>query len=75
MCVVPRCMFWATAEIYDPATGTFSFTGSLATARGGPSTTLLADGTVLVAGGIGNPTPGVFLASAEVYDPATGTWR
>jgi hypothetical protein len=34
---------------------------------------LLADGTVLVAGGNGGPSS-VALSSAEVYTPTTGTW-
>jgi hypothetical protein len=39
------------------------------TARGQLTSTLLADGRVLVAAGFGVP-----VASAELYDPATGTW-
>jgi hypothetical protein len=58
------------AEIYDPATGTFSATGSLNEARYSHAATLLADGRVLIAGGVGNT--GKMLASAEIYDPATG---
>jgi hypothetical protein len=53
----------------DPSTETFSATGSLATARTFHTATLLNDGTVLVAGGFNNP--GGYLASAEIYDPAT----
>lgn len=61
-----------TAEIYDPASGTWSFTtGHLVTARHGHTATLLPNGQVLVAGG-GNS--GGFLASAEIYDPVTRTW-
>jgi hypothetical protein len=63
----------ANVEIYDPATDTFSPTGSLATARNSHTATGLDDGTVLVVGGF-NQTTGA-LASAEIYDPATGTWR
>jgi hypothetical protein len=58
--------------LYDPATGTWTLTGALNTARGYHTATLLPNGTVLVTGGQNN-TPGA-LASAELYDPATGTW-
>jgi Kelch motif/Divergent InlB B-repeat domain/Galactose oxidase, central domain len=63
--------FVAGAELYDPQTGAWSTTGSLATARSNHSATLLADGRVLAAGGLS--ASGV-LASAEVYEPATGAW-
>jgi len=61
----------ASAEIYNPATGTFTPTGSLITARGAPSAVLLNDGRVLFAGGSCG-TGGCQLTSAELYDPATG---
>ena len=66
----------ATAELFDPATGTFALTGSLATARWGHTATLLPDGRVFVVGGtnVGAFTPGVSLATAELYQPSTGTW-
>jgi hypothetical protein len=62
-----------TAELYDPATETFSATGSMTIARFGHTATLLNNaalpnyGKVLIAGGGG-------VASAELYDPATGTF-
>jgi hypothetical protein len=64
------------AEVYDPSTGTFTPTGNMTVSRGDDSATLLPDGTVLIAGSnAGSPDGGVTLASAELYDPASGTFR
>jgi len=54
--------------------GTFTSTGSMATGRAGFTATLLCDGRVLVAGGISGSPLSTFLASAEVYNPATGAF-
>ena len=53
-----------SAEVYNPATSTFVFTGSLPSERWQHTATLLNDGTVLVAAGFGS---GNFLASALRY--------
>lgn len=60
----------ASAEIFDPATGKVSKTGSLAQARVLHTATLLDNGRVLFAGGEGNYNQR--MASAELYDPASG---
>ena len=61
----------ASAELYDPSTGRFAPTGPLVTGRYEHAAVALADGRVLVAGGSndhGNPL------TAEIYDPAAGTF-
>ena len=63
-----------SAELYDPASGTWSITGSLNVARYWHSATLLQDGRVLVAGGSNDGDLASTLSSAELYDPADGTW-
>src|SRR5262249_14415364 len=52
-------------ELYDPTTGTWTYTGGMAANRLLHTATLLPSGKVLVAGGIG-------LSSAELYDPGLG---
>lgn len=64
----------ASAELYDPTTGTWAPTGSLGTARMTQSGVRLADGRVLIAGGKPQGVTFTNLASAELYDPATGVW-
>jgi hypothetical protein len=57
-----------TAEVYDPAVGTWSTVSAMVSPRDNHTATLLLDGKVLVAAGYhGNDTE-------EVYEPASGTW-
>jgi hypothetical protein len=74
---------WASAEIYDPVSETWWETGSMrswepgsmyAGTRSYHMSTLLSDGRVLVSGGYAYYYPAHYLASAEIYDPAHGTW-
>jgi PKD repeat protein len=55
----------ASAELFNPASGTWAYTGSMNTGHEQHTATLLTNGLVLVAGGF---------QSAELYNPVTGTW-
>ena len=61
--------------MFDPKTGKFTPTGSMAVGRAEHTATLLADGRVLITGGFSGDlltTPLVDLGMCEIYDPATG---
>jgi len=62
-----------STELYDPASDSWSKSGSLSQQRQNATATLLRDGRVLVVGGFGNGG-GTSMSSAELYEPATGTW-
>jgi hypothetical protein len=75
----------AGATLYDPASGSFAATGDMSKCRYSHTSTLLPDGTVLIAGGdtldCRTVTGGILcyphsgtLISAELYDPAIGTF-
>lgn len=68
--------YLASAQVYDPGTGSYADLGSQMTySRGHLATALRADGVVLITGGIGsdvsdpnNIPPADFLATAELFD-------
>jgi hypothetical protein len=63
----------ASAELYDPQTGTFTPTGPMSAPRFWHSATLLSNGKVLIAGGDGGGSYSM-TATAELYDPVTGVF-
>lgn len=62
----------SSAEIFDPVTGTFTFTGSMSKPRSAHTATRLANGTVLIVGGSNNGVDGT---TAELYNPGTGLFE
>ena len=67
----------ASAEIYHPNSGSFVATGKMSSPRFDHTATLLPNGLVLIAGGSQLPSglPGINLNTAEIYNPATGTFK
>ena len=63
-----------SAEIFDPITGTWTFTAPMRGWRFEHTATLLSDGTVLVAGGRTRYGPEPVIATAEIYNPIRDTW-
>jgi hypothetical protein len=68
--------YTVTAEIFDPASDQFTRTaGSMSQSRTGHTATRLADGRVLLAGGFsGSVFGGGLTDTAEIFDPATGSF-
>jgi hypothetical protein len=66
-------LYLKTAEMFDPATKTFSSTGvgQMSVGRFGAAAATLADGRVLVVGGYDGVS---YLTSAEIFNPATNTF-
>ena len=66
-----RTTWWATAEVWDPATDRWSPIAPMHQARAYHAAVRLPDGRVLVAGGTDGDTA---LACAETWSPETGAW-
>ena len=64
-----------SVEIYDPATGRFTFAGRLLRPRAEHQATLLGDGTVLLSGGRTEGEGTLASATCEAFDPDTGQSR
>ncbi len=64
---------YAVAELFDPATGSWTVTGSTSAPRNEQRQVLLNDGRVLAIGGY--DAQGEPVATAELYDPASGRWQ
>lgn len=65
----------AWAVLYDPATGTFRATGSMAATQYVATATMLSNGSVLVTGSLFDMSLPAYRPSAEIYDPASGTFK
>lgn len=67
-----QIVVYASAELYDTATGRFTATGSMTVARHKHDAAILPNGNVLIVGGVDERTSEEPFTSAELYDPSTG---
>lgn len=70
----PSQNVYRSAELFDPAIGKFVSTGQMTVARHKHAAILLPSGKVLIVGGSDNRDWHGEYASAEIYDPASGTF-
>lgn len=71
----PGWTFLASAEVYDPVTGRFSPTGRMTMPRESHAAVRLPDGRAFIVGGHNGQRRNLtLLASAEIFDPATGAF-
>jgi N-acetylneuraminic acid mutarotase len=66
---------YASAELYDPSSGTFSLAGNMSVRRHKHDAALLSDGTVLIVGGANERDRNGTYTSAEIYSPNTGEFK
>jgi hypothetical protein len=71
----PAVTIYSSTEIYDPATGRFTAGGDMTRIRHKHEAVLLADGRVLIAGGSDERDGHGAYTNAEIYDPASGSFR
>jgi Kelch motif. len=65
--------FGPPSELFDPATGSWTSTGTPIVSRRGHTATVLPGGQVLVTGGL-DDSHNEIVCDSELYDPATGVW-
>ena len=70
----PEITIYSSAEVYDPASGTFSATGDMTRVRHKHGAVSLPDGRVLIVGGADKRDGHGAYSSVEIYNPATGTF-
>jgi hypothetical protein len=70
----PSQTIYRSAELFDPATGKFASAGQTTVGRHKHAAILLGSGKVLILGGSDNRDWHGEYASAEIYDPASGTF-
>jgi hypothetical protein len=64
-----------TSILYNPANGSYTNAANMSAARENHTATLLPDGRILLAGGRqGSGSSYLYLASTEIYNPATNTF-
>lgn len=71
----PSVTIYSSTEIYDPATGKFTAATDMTRVRHKHEAVLLTDGRVLIAGGSDERDGQGAYANAEIYDPASNTFR
>jgi hypothetical protein len=70
----PGPVFWATSEVFDPATGAFAPAGELSTPRAGTEVVALPGGGALRLGGESVENSFEAATRVEAWDPAASAW-